>query len=100
MRNHQSTTDDDAYDIIDGKKVLKDGARVHVTLMDAAMTPLQREIATKRARLTDGTGNYSKLAFSRPGRLTADAGAYDERQRCYDAYILEKQNEWPDGNRT
>ena len=35
MRNHQSTTDDDAYDIIDGKKVLKDGARVHVTLMDA-----------------------------------------------------------------
>jgi hypothetical protein len=94
MRNHQSTTDDDAYEIINGKKVLKDGARVHVTLIDA-------ERARRRARLTDAAGRSDPLAFSKPGyRLTADAGAYDERQRCYEEYIAEKQAEWRDGNRT
>jgi hypothetical protein len=94
MRNHQSTTDDDAYEIINGKKVLKDGARVHVTLIDA-------ERARRRARLTDAAGRSDPLAFSKPGyRLAADAGAYDERQAAYDAYLEEKQNEWRDGNRT
>jgi len=94
MRNHHSTTDDDAYEIIDGKKVLKDGARVHVTLMDA-------ERARRRVCLSDAAGRSDDLAFSRPGyRLTTDANAYDERQRCYDEYIAEKQNEWRDGNRT
>jgi hypothetical protein len=93
MRNHQSNTDDDAHDIIDGKKVLKDGARVHVTLMDA-------ERARRRARLTDAAGRSDPLAFSKPGyRLTADE-VYDERQAAYDAYLAEKQNEWRDGNRT
>ena len=55
MRNHQSTTDDDPYEIINGKKVLKDGARVHVTLMDA-------ERARRRARLTDAAGRSDPLA--------------------------------------
>jgi hypothetical protein len=72
MSNHQSTTDDDAYDIINGKKVLKDGARVHVTLMDA-------ERARRRARLTDAAGRSDPLAFSKPGyRLTAgEPGSVD-----------------------
>jgi len=88
MRNHQSTTDDNAYDIINGKKVLKDGARVHVTLMDA-------ERARRRARLTDAAGRSDPLAFSKPGyRLTADAGAYDERQAAYDAYLDYVTNAW------
>ena len=94
MRNHQSTTDDDAYEIINGEKVLKDGARVHVTLMDA-------ERARRRARLTDAAGRSDPLAFCKPGyRLTTDVGAYEERQAAYDAYLEEKQNEWRDGNRT
>ena len=81
MRNHQSTTDDDAYEIINGKKVLKDGARVHVTLMDA-------ERARRRTRLTDAAGRSDPLAFSKPGyRLTAgEPGLID-------------QDELPDGHR-
>ena len=51
-----------------------------------------------RARITDGTGNCSELAFSRPGyRILVDAS--DERQAAYDAYLEEKQNEWRDSNR-
>ncbi len=88
--------DDDAFEWIDGKKALKDGGRAHVPLaMRDAMTPLQRDIATKRPRLTDGTGNYSELAFSRPGfRLLADAAINDARAAAYQEYLDYITNAW------
>ena len=89
--HHSAAADDDAYEIINGKKVLKDGARVHVTLIDA-------ERARRRVRLTDAAGRSDPFAFSKPGyRLTADAGAYDERQAAYDAYLQELTTAWRRG---
>ncbi len=93
----QYDADDDAFEWINGKKVLKHGAcaRVPLTMRDA-MTPLQGESATKRARLTDGAGNYSELAFSRPGwRLLADAsGINDAREAAYAEYLDHITNAW------
>jgi hypothetical protein len=44
------------------------------------MTLLQGEIATKRARITDGNGDSGEFAFSRPGyRIMNDAAARDAR---------------------
>ena len=44
-----------------------------LTMRDA-MTPLQREIATRRARVTGGNGDSGEFAFSRPGyRIMNDA---------------------------
>ena len=62
------------------------------------MTPLQREVATKRARLTDGTGDSSELAFSRPGwRLLADASVNDARETAYAEYLDDLTNAWRRG---
>jgi hypothetical protein len=59
------------------------------------MTPLQREIATKRARITDGNGNCDELAFSRPGwRLLADASVDDARAAANQEYLDYITNAW------
>ena len=59
------------------------------------MTPLQREIATKRARITDGYGNCDEFAFSRPGyRILLDAAARDARETAYAAYLEDLTNAW------
>ena len=71
--------EDDAFD---ENGLLRDGHKSRVPLaMRDAMTPLQREIATKRAHITDGNGDYDEFAFSRPGwRMLADASANDARE--------------------
>jgi hypothetical protein len=62
------------------------------------MTALQREIATKRARLTDGSGNCSELAFSRPGwRILADASVNDARATAYAEYLRDLTTAWRRG---
>jgi hypothetical protein len=58
-------------------------------------TPLQREIAAKRARLTDGSGNCSELAFSRPGwRILADASVNDACETAYAEYLHDLTTAW------
>ena len=63
MNKH--SRNDDAFD---ERGLLRDGHknRVPLTMRDA-MSPLQREIAIQRARITDGNGNWDEFAFSRPG---------------------------------
>jgi hypothetical protein len=53
-----------------------------------AMTLLQGEIATKRARITDGNGDSGEFAFSRPGfRIMNDAAARDVREAAHREYL-------------
>ncbi len=88
--------DNDAFEWINGKKVLKDGARARVPLtMQDAMTPLQREIATERAQLTDSMGNRDEFTFSRPGyRIIADAAARDALAAARQEYLDYITNAW------
>ena len=63
-RRYEDFREDDAFD---ENGLLRDGHKIRVPLtMRDAMTPLQREIATKRARLTDAAGRSDPLAFSKP----------------------------------
>jgi len=90
FRNGQQISAADALDPHTG--IMRPGITVRV--------PMSLRDGTSH-RLVDGYGNSDELCFSKPGfRLTTDANVNDERQRAYDAYILEKQNEWRDGNRT
>jgi hypothetical protein len=87
----------------DGQQISAfDALDPHTGIMRPGITvriPMSLRDATSH-RLVDGYGNSDELCFSKPGfRLTTDAGSYDERQRCYDEYIAEKQAEWRDGNR-
>ena len=92
-RRYEDFREDDAFD---ENGLLRDGHKIRVRLaMRDAMTPLQREIATKRARITDGTGNCSELAFSRPGwRLLADASVNDARETAYAEYLADLTSAW------
>jgi hypothetical protein len=79
--------DDDAFELIDGKKVLRDGKSVRVRLGDA-LTPLQRAVASRR-QLTD-----EELASCRPGfRFAKDATLRDAKAeakaKIYAAYDAE-----------
>ena len=48
-----------------------------------------------RPRITDGTGNCSELAFSRPGwRMVADASVNDARETAYAEYLDDLTNAW------
>ena len=92
-RHYEDFREDDAFD---ENGLLRDGhkSRVPLTMRDA-MTPLQREIATKRARLTDGNGNCDEFAFSRPGyRILADAAVNDARAAAYQEYLDYITNAW------
>jgi hypothetical protein len=96
-----STFDNDPFETIighDGRRVrvLRDGRRRQTPMfLRDAMTPLQREIATKRARITDGNGNCDELAFSRPGyRIIVDAAARDARAAAYAEYLDDLTNAW------
>jgi hypothetical protein len=52
------------------------------------LSPLQREIATRRARVTDGNGDSGEFAFSRPGyRIMNDAAARDAREAAHCEYL-------------
>jgi len=92
-RRYEDFHEDDAFD---ENGLLRDGHKIRVPLtMRDAMTPLQREIATKRARITDGNGDSSKLAFSRPGwRMLADASVNDALETAYAEYLGDLTNAW------
>ena len=48
-----------------------------------------------RPRITDGTGDCSELAFSRPGyRMLADASVNDARETAYAEYLDGLTNAW------
>ena len=83
-------------DAFDEHGLLRERHKTRVPLaMRDALTPLQREIATKRARITDGTGNADELAFSRPGwRMLADASVNDARETAYAEYLDDLTNAW------
>ena len=82
-RRYEEFCEDNAFD---ENGLLRDGHKIRVPLtMRDAMTPLQREIPTERARITDGTGNYR---FSRPGwRMLADASVNDAREAARREYL-------------
>ena len=80
---------------LDARGNLKDGVTLRVpAYFRDAMTPLQREIATKRARITDGTGNCSELAFSRPGWRMLANSVNDARETAYQEYLDYITNAW------
>ena len=63
-RRYEDFLEDDA---LEENGLLRDGHKIRVPLtMRDAMTPLQPEIATQRARITDGNGDSGEFAFSRP----------------------------------
>ena len=92
-RHYEDFREDDAFD---ENGLLRDRHKTRVPLaMRDALTPLQLEIATKRARLTDGNGNSDEFAFSRPGyRVLADASVNDARDTAYAEYLDYITNAW------
>jgi hypothetical protein len=92
-QRYEDFHEDDAYD---ENGLLRDGHKIRVPLtMRDAMTPLQREIATQRARITDASGNCDGFAFSRPGyRILVDAAARDARETAYAEYLDDLTNAW------
>lgn len=92
-KHYEDFREDDPFD---DNGLLRDRHKIRVPLtMRDAMTPLQREIATKRARITDGNGNYDEFAFSRPGwRMLADASANDARETAYAEYLADLTSAW------
>ncbi len=91
IRRYENFREDDAFD---ENGLLRDGHKIRLPLTDG-MSPLQREIATKRARLTDGTGNSGVFAFSRPGfRLLTDASVNDAREAARREYLDYMTNAW------
>jgi hypothetical protein len=92
MKNHHHDAD---YEIINGRKVLKDGRsyRAHMTMMD------HRTVGRNTAKLTDAAGNDG-LALHRPGyrcllQNTAGRQAVaDALQRARDAYEYGLTTAW------
>jgi hypothetical protein len=88
MKRHHH--DDDIFTIVNGKKVVKDGKRIRVatTFMDGAI----RKQVAHFGRVTDATG--SDMGLHQPGfRLNSRVSAAD-RNKIYDRYDQQKQNEW------
>jgi hypothetical protein len=82
--------DDDIFEIINGKKIVKDGKKIRVatTFMDAAI----RKDVAHFGRVTDATG--SDTGLHQPGfRLNSRVSAAD-RNKIYQQYDQQKQNEW------
>ena len=72
-----------AVDALDERGNLKNGVTQRTPLM------------LRDSRLTDGNGNCSELAFSRPGwRLLADASVNDARETAYQEYLDYITNAW------
>ena len=73
---YEDFREDDAFD---ENGLLRDGHKTRVPLtMRDAMTPLQREIATKRARVTDGNGNITNSSsedFNTNSAVSTAAGS-------------------------
>jgi hypothetical protein len=81
MRDH----DDDAFELIDGKRVLRDGKSMRVSLFDASVSRQQRDVARGAAdvRLHDGNG---RPVGRRPGFVINDdvlAGTREARDAAY-----------------
>jgi hypothetical protein len=73
--------DDDIFETTaSGKRILRDGARVRVSLTDA-----------QTARLHDGRGGEPG---HRPGFAISDAVVHDERQRAYEEYDQQLGDAW------
>jgi hypothetical protein len=94
MRDH----DQDAFEINDGKRVLRDGYRFRVSLADASMSRQQRDVARDAAgrstRVTDANGDGG-LALHRPGwRFTGDSLLADQRRAHVDSYEQDQLNAW------
>jgi len=71
-RRYEDFREDDAFD---ENGLLRDGHKIRVRLaMRDAMTPLQREVATKR--------------------LLADASVNDARETAYQEYLSDLTNAW------
>jgi hypothetical protein len=90
MLHHQQTIDDDeAWEIVNGKRVLRDQHRIRVRLADA-----QR--SRERAALTDGRGAPHMIGH-RPGYLISrDARQQDAKAQAYAAYERDLANRWRD----
>jgi hypothetical protein len=72
-----------AVDALDERGNLKDGVTQRTPLM------------LRDSRLTDGTGNCSELAFSRPGWcVLADASVNDALETAYAEYLDDLTNAW------
>jgi hypothetical protein len=85
--------DDDDFELINGRKVLKDGRTLHVPMTRMSMMDgldeVQRAVArdAEKHRVTDANG--STLGLHRPGFRVSDVFATDERRRIYDGYDAE-----------
>jgi hypothetical protein len=81
--HYDNSREDDAFD---ENGLRRDDHKSGVPLTTRhTMSPMQREIATKRARVTDGNGNFDQ--FSRPGwRILADGSVNDARNAREAAY--------------
>jgi hypothetical protein len=82
--------DDDDYEIVNGKKIVKDGRHVRVPMH--MMDGIQHGVAAHFGRVTDAAGGSEGLG--RPGfRLNAahDAAA---RRRLYDQYDEDIGQQW------
>jgi hypothetical protein len=88
-------SDDEA---VDSRGALLNGVsfRVPMFLRDGrpnpSLTPLQRDVASRRAPITDAVGSTN---FSRPGyRVMNDAAVRDARETAYQQYQDELVNAW------
>jgi hypothetical protein len=79
------TDNDDAWEIINGKKVLRDGHKVTVPLR-------LRDAMRDRPRIRDGRGN---APGHKPGFLISDANA-DAKRRAYADYERDLANAYKD----
>jgi hypothetical protein len=84
----------DDSEALDADGVLRPGCTMRVPLHmtdgkpNPLLSPLQREIATRRARVTDGNGDSGEFAFSRPGyRIMNDAAVRDAREAAHREYV-------------
>jgi hypothetical protein len=101
----QYHTNDDDFEIINGKKYLRDGHRYRagpITMMDSLPRDGHGPVCitdgsgASLPRVHDGTGD-SGLAMHRPGFRVTDAPLSDELQRAHDAYEHDLTTAWRRG---